>query len=479
MRRNPKTNRNNKKGEKMSFSKFYKFIIGGCIVILLTSCASTLKNNDAKKAGKPSTVENTIDIKETEPTIKPPKVRPQIDPTLAANNLNEINKYINNLDMWTYVEQAIAPYETIDEAINQDSIKIFHRVIASYNSKNQPSKGDASSLKYAIEFLLQKKADVSLLNDDGEDALSAFLKIGSNSSRTLKPYDRDRKHFSAEQLEPIVKLFIENGADIKLKYKSGVSTFERIVDFAGIDFIKPLLDNEIKINNAISAAIKHNHFELINYLLDNGAILDTSTEAGKDAFMHAAEDIDDLEMFKKIVDNTTDISVEIVTKSQQTRNALSFMIYIGENQKHHTQKYFGDKVLYLLDKGIKVNEKGWEKPNIENSLIAQALKSFPYAQADIICKKLIEKGANVNLTYYKKTPLYYLLKSKIYYDSEALLLLLIENGADVNFVNSDKTPLDLLIALFESDKEDLRKRALKYAEILKSNGAKTFAELDK
>jgi ankyrin repeat protein len=462
----------------MILKKFYNFLILGSIVVLAMSCASTKKTSVTKKASEPSIVEKTNDIKETAPIEKPSKVRPQIDPTLAANNLDEINKYIDDLNRWTYVERVIAPYETIDEAINQDSIKILHRVIASYNSIKNQSEADAGRLNYDIDFLLQKKADVNLLNDDGEDALTAFLKIGSNSSRTLDAYNRAQKHHSAEELEPMVKLFIENGADIKLKDKSGVSTFERIVDFAGMDFIKPLLDSGIEIDNALSAAVKHNHFELINYLLDKGAILNTATEEGKDAFMHVAKDIDDLELFKRIVDKTSDINVEIVAKNQQRRNALSYMIYIGQDKKYKDQLYFSKKLVYLLDKGIKINEKDWDKPNEENSLIVQALKSFKYEDADIICKKLIENGANVNLTYFKKTPLYYLLKSKIYYDSESLLLLLIEKGADVNFVNQEKTPLDLMIALVDSKKEDIRNRALKYSEILKSNGAKTFDELE-
>jgi ankyrin repeat protein len=463
----------------MNFRKFTNFLIGVCIVAVAMSCASTKKTTVTEKASEKSTVENTTDVKETIPIAKPSKVRPQIDPTLAANNLEEINKYIDDLKMWTYVERVIAPYETIDEAINQDSIKIFHRVIASYNGIKNRSEADASRLNNAIEFLLQKKADVNLLNDDGEDALAAFLKIGSSSSRTLSTYEKMQKQFSAEALEPTVKLFIENGADIKLKDKSGISTFERIVDFAGIDFIKPLLESSIEINYALSAAVKHNHFELSNLLLEKGAILNTSTEDGKAAFMNASTNIDDLELFKKLVDKTSDINAMVIIRDDYSRNALSQMIYLGQNKKQKDQKHYVAKLMLLLDKGIQVNERDWEKQNEENSLIVLALKSFSYKDADIICKKLIEKGANVNLTQQKYSPLYYLLNRKIFYDNESLFNLLVEKGADVNFVNREKTPLDLMATVLESDKEEVRNRKMKYAEILKSKGAKTFAELGK
>jgi hypothetical protein len=135
--------------------------------------------------------------------------------------------------------------------------------------------------------------------------------------------------------------------------------------------------------------------------------------------------------------------------------------------------------MYLLDTDIEINEKEWNRSNEESSLIAGTLVSFKYEDAEGICKKLIEKGANVNLTYSKKPPLYRLLTTKFYYDSESLLNLLIEKGADVNFVKYDKTPLDLMIAHFNSEKEDLRNRAIKYAEILKSKGGKTFSDLGK
>ncbi len=463
----------------MKIRMLKNFIIGGCIVTLAMSCAGTKKADVTKKVSEPSAIENTADVNENVTIEKPKKIRPQIDSTLAANNLDEIRKYIDDLKMWTYVERVIAPYETIDEAINQDSIKILHRVIADYTSKSNKNKGDASRLKNAIEFLLQKKADVNLLNDDGEDALCAFLKIGSKSSRTLSTFKKMQNQFSAEELEPIVKLFIENGANIKSKDKSGVSAFERIVDFAGIDFIKALPENDIEIDNQFSIAINHNHIELIHYLLDKGAILNTATEEGKAAYKNVACNIDDFELFKRLIDKTSDINAMVVKTDKFSRNVLSQMIYLGQNKEQQSQKNYINKIVFLLDKGINVNERDWEKQNEENSLIVLVLNTFRYEDAEIACKKLIEKGANVNLTQHKYSPLYYLLNRKMYYDNEALFDLLLKQGADVNFVKSDKTPLDLMTALFDSEKEDIRIRATKFSEILKSNGAKTFAELEK
>ena len=143
-----------------------------------------------------------------------------------------------------------------------------------------------------------KNADVDLLNDDGEDALCAFLKLGSSSSRTLNSFQKRQKQYSAQDLEPIVKLFIANGADITAKDKDGVSAFERIVDFASLDFTTSLLGNGVDINTALAAAIKGNNTELISYALANGAKLNTDAQEGKELFMTAVKNINDFELFK-------------------------------------------------------------------------------------------------------------------------------------------------------------------------------------
>lgn len=473
----------------MNFRKCLNFSIVLGIIALTMSCGGIKKTTTATtKPDEQVKTESTPTIKEpalkTESAAalktKPPKVRPAIDPSLAAKNLDEINKYIDDLSMWTYVERVIAPYENIDEAINQDSIKILHKIIANYTGKNNANEGDALRFKNAIEFLLNKKADVDLLNGDGEDALCAFLNTGSNSSRTLSTWNKRQKHHSAEDLEPIIKLFIENGANIKAKNKSGISAFESIVDFAGIDFVKSLLENDIEMSTALNAAIKRNHFELLQYALENGAVLNTDTEDGKELFMLAAANVNDLELFKKLVDKTTDINAVIVTKSQQRRNALHELILGLSQQK--TQKIYLDKAILLLDKGIKVIEKDWMKQNEENSLIVIVLANsgLTYDKSEVLCKKLIENGANINFTANMQSPLFILLYRNFRQNIEPLFELFLAKGADVNYVfRGTQTPLDLMTPLLNAQREESRNKALKISEILKSKGAKAFAELEK
>ena len=456
----------------MIFKHFRHLFFAGIFAVSVMSCATTENiNNTQQEPEKKSTIHQ-----------KPVKARPEIDPALAARNLDEIQKYINDLSQWSYIERVIGEYETIDQAINQDSIKILHLVIANnpltgeYRRGHQPSLRDlqlaVSRYLGAIEFLLKKKADVDLLNDDGENALCAFLKIPAPSRRTS---------YSSEKLESIVKLFIENGADIKAKDKNGISAFEKIAVFAGIEYIKPLLDSGIDINTALAAAIKGNNMDLINYAIENGASLDTKTEEGKSLFILAAESINDFEIFKKVVDKTTDINAIVVTKKSQSRNALHYIISDLNQQKN--QEVNLDKAIYLLKKGVKVFESNWKKQNEDYSMIVTVLKSAGtnFKKHEILCRELIKAGADVNLTDNIQSPLFILIYRLFRYDIEPLFELLIEKGADVNFIfRGKKTPLDLILSgNLRMDSEKLKNRAKMMEIKLRSKGARTFSELQK
>lgn len=457
-----------------------------CVAFIGASCSSTKNTTTQTATSNKTSTETEINkqsqsqaVAETEVVSKPPKVRPHIDPTLAAENLSQIRSYIDDLSRWTYVERVIEPYQIVDEAINQDSIKILHRTIASYSSRANKNEGDAARFKGALEFLLLKKADVDLLNDDGEDALCAFLKLGSSSSRTLSTFQKRQKQYSAQDLEPIVKLFIANGADIKAKDKDGVSAFERIVDFASLDFTTSLLGNGVDINTALAAAIKGNNTELISYALANGAKLNTDAQEGKELLMTAVKNINDFELFKKLVDETTDINVIVVTNKQQRRNTLHHLI-LGLDQQA-TQDIYLDKAVYLLEKGVKVIERDWMKENEENSMLVLVLANAgnTYPKSEVLCKQLIANGANVNLVANIQSPLFILLYRNFRHDIEPLFNLLIEKGADVNYVfRGTQTPLDLMLPRLDTEKEDLRNKATRITETLKAKGAKKFSEID-
>jgi hypothetical protein len=74
-----------------------------------------------------------------------------------------------------------------------------------------------------------------------------------------------------------------------------------------------------KARQELITAIKDKNFDLMNSALENGATLDTGTEEGKELFILAVNSIKDLDLFKSLVDKTTDINIVVETEQKQKR----------------------------------------------------------------------------------------------------------------------------------------------------------------
>lgn len=233
-----------------------------------------------------------------------------------------------------------------------------------------------------------------------------------------------------------------------------------------------------KLQQEFATAIKGNNLDLIKYALDNGATLNTATEEGKELFMHSVKSINDFELFKRLVENTTDIDAIVVTNSQQSRNALHHLI--ADLQQQKTQDIYLDKAIYLLEKGITVFENNWWKQNEDYGLITTVLVygGTRFDKASVLCTKLIEAGANVNGIAFNRSPLYAMTSFAFRPGGGNLFELLIEKGADVNFAFNKLTPLDSFLSRLDSDNDEIRTKAKRIVELLKLKGAKTFAELE-
>jgi hypothetical protein len=233
-----------------------------------------------------------------------------------------------------------------------------------------------------------------------------------------------------------------------------------------------------KLQQELAVAIKGNNLDLIKNALDNGAKINTATVEGKDLFIHVVKFINDFELFKSLVDKTTDINAIGVTNNQQSRNALHHLI--ADLQQQKTQEIYLDKAIYLLEKGIKVVENNWWKQNEEYGLVTTVLVygGTNFEKASVLCTKLIEAGANVNGIAFNRSPLYALIPFAFRPGGDTLFDLLIEKGADVNFAFNKLTPLDSFLTRLNSDNDEIKTKAKRIVELLKSKGAKTFAELE-
>lgn len=411
-------------------------------------------------------------------------VKPEANEVTTNNNLAEqeeneakIRDYIDDLSRWIYVENTLDPYDTIDQAINQDSLNILHELIKnnpltkSYNQGYRPSQSDLNrklvQFFSAIEFLLKKKADVNLVNEHKEKALAAFL--NANYPQSL-----------AEELEYLVKLFIRNGANISDKDRNQVSAFFHIVNFASIDFIDSLIDKGADINIGLKSAIKSKRNEAIALFLNKGAYLDTRHNEDKISLMYAVKNFNDLDLFKKTVDKATDINVFLETEHYK-RNALHYAL-LNFNKSRTKQDIEAcinmEKVLYLLQKDISVVEEGWDIYNKEDQqgLLGFVLRNKTNIgknwQKDHITvfKELVKAGADVNKTYAYHSPLFELIY-QLRLASYELVEFLIEKGADLNYIRNNKTVLDLALA-------GKSENAIKIAELLREKGAKTALQMN-
>jgi len=410
----------------MIFKKLTNVLIAGCIMFLVISCTGT-------KEIPSTTKENTVVKNNTNEKIM---VISQIDENTSLENIDKFQKLIASDETTRYaaIKKIFEPYNTIDEALKQDSINLLTEVLLSTPKKQYqhlqaekhrneaPDKFDGMIEEYKkeltqeikdyfelINFLISKGANVGYLDNEENNSLLLFQKA----------------------IDPLRKLG------------------------TGIDIIQ----EKDKINELI---------------IDNATGIN---------IIFAAQNISELESFKKAVDKAPDINLVVETEHKQKRNALHYIIINLQDQK--TQKVTIHKAIYLLEKGIKVFENNWWKQNEDFGLIASVLvfAGSDFENASILCDKLIQAGADVNFTALNRSPLFEILVFVGYPNfsadgGEELIRIFVEKGADVNFVLNKKTPLDRVSSRLNSENAEIKSRASRIVELLKSKGAKTFAELE-
>jgi ankyrin repeat protein len=405
------------KGEIMIFKKFYNLVIVISVVTLVMSCAMTKKTSTITK-------ENTVaktDIKEKL------EVESKVDKNISNENINKIEEYLRSSDASRFmdIKKIFEPYNTVDEVINQESFSLLIEIFS---------------------FVPKEKYEHTQAKEHRNEAPEHF-------NGMIEKFENELKQEIKDYLE-LISFLITKGANVGYLNNEGSNTLTL--------FLKAYKD----MGRRYFAEEKNRIYEQI---IENATGVD---------IIFAAQNIFEIESFKKAVDKTPDINLIVETEQKQKRNALHYIILNLNDQKNFDVNL--DKAIFLLERGIKVIEKDWSKQGEEHSMIVTVLQSagLKYEKHETICKKMIEAGANVNLVANLQTPLFILLYRQFRQDIEPLLELLIEKGADVNYVFRDtQTPLDLMIPRLKIENDELRNKAIRITEILKSKGAKTFAEL--
>ena len=127
----------------------------------------------------------------------------------------------------------------------------------------------------------------------------------------------------------VVKILIENGADINAKDNGGTTALMNAStedDYINYEICKLLIENGANVNdkdlqgaNALIYASTFGNYETVKLLIENGVEINTQNKDGYTALMEAAIS-DDEEIVKLLIENGADINI----KNNDGKTALDF-----------------------------------------------------------------------------------------------------------------------------------------------------------
>ncbi|MDA7522854.1 ankyrin repeat domain-containing protein [bacterium] len=238
---------------------------------------------------------------------------------------------------------------------------------------------------------------------------------------------------------------------IQASEKTSISVSSKSIEYAlkagNLAEVSQYLDSPAKINKyyewgfALGIAVKHQHFHLVDYLLEKGG---DPNKSGSPTPLEIAVELENREITSLLLESGATVR-KYAIRQAKTKNNLEFLRYLTA----HAEDPFGPKgaartaligvpnieaAKLLIKLGADIHSKG------------KGGKSALHFVSDIeVAKLLIGMGLDVNArTDWGGNPLHC-----YYEDTQSnldILAYLIESGADVNAVNGDgETPLHAMI----------------------------------
>ena len=365
-------------------------------------------------------------------------------------NINAQDENGNTALMFLSLSKYIYDINTINSA------KLLIKSGADVNLKNN---GGMTALMNAsavgsdelVELLINAGARVNEVDNDGRTAIFYACR-GYDDCSFYNNYNSFYGYsFSEEEIEErllekfskIVKLLIDNGADVNAKTENGNTALMYACENSNsVEVVKFLIDNGADVNlknnggmTALMSASDVSH-ELIELLIKSGARVNEVDDNGKSALMYACEkhiiSSSDIEVVKFLIDNGANVNL----KSNDSETAL-MNAYIRGNK---------ELVELLINSGADVNLIDFNlKDNYGRTKLMEASKIGNKEAVEL----LINAGARVNeIDNDGNTALFYACRLRDYtiFDKKCLKLVkfLIDNGADVNIKNNvGQTPLSV------------------------------------
>lgn len=314
------------------------------------------------------------------------------------------------------------------------------------------------------------------------DKLSSFVQEGK-----MKETNKQQVMFlcaafcDAETLQ----IFVDQNMDLEEKFY-GDTLLDVACSYGKLETVKYLVNNNIKRETsviqletfqketALTKAIRHNRFNVVEYLLKCGAEFQTFEGTTQENDLEIACGNGNLKLVKLIIDNEyplTDYQLSRAMIAAAFNNRINILEYFLEDKKVNVnvEGIFNETVLgasawkadlatiqYLLDCGADINgDKARVRSPLDSAVIFNRLD---------VAKYLIENGADVNVigvysdTGNKTTSLLVRAVQEGYLD---MVKLLVENGANINYEEEwpggNKTALDIA-------KKEGSKHIIKYLE---------------
>jgi len=365
------------------------------------------------------------------------------------NFLNSLNESLYDINKkYNYNKEYMQIYNQIKELLD-DSVK--------------KEEGNLA-LKFALitqnEFILKylfdnNKININIINDDIKIVKSI---IDSNNLNILKYLIEHQLNINAKdnqgnttlvyaiytENEFLVKYLMEHGATTSAINKTIESElFIKILNLSEkdnlkqFDLLKIIYCNSINGNQndnnfdpILCHAIRYGNIQLVKYLIDNGADVNSFSRSYENPFILAIKSQKE-EIVKCLVKAGANVK-----KGNSDNPPLIEAVHTNNETI----------IKYLLECGADVNERGVNVYG--DSSLTAAIKN----NNETIVKLLIDLGANINKeSGFNETPLILAVRNQ----NQNIIKLLIEYGADINYkLEFNNTPL---IEALEEGNESIAK----------------------
>jgi ankyrin repeat protein len=289
-------------------------------------------------------------------------------------------------------------------------------------------------------FKAIEKGDIQYLTDyikGGKD-----LNVLSKAS-AVDEYNKKKIYYSFDLLEyaainqkmDIVKLLLNNKDKIKNFPRSLNKAFAASISNGSMEMVKLFIENGADINavcevcyqqTAIHTALEYSYFDICNYLLEKDADINVHNSFGR-TLMHSVAHTGNVEIAKLLIDKGLDINA-------QDNDGATPLIYAASNGDYKMFKL-------LVDRGAELSIK-------ENDGSDVLMSAVEDGNLDIV-SFLLDKCCDINLRNNDdETAIIFAAELK----KPQVVKLLIAKGANLNLVNN-KGESALLWAIWNSDVE--------------------------